>query len=68
MGMAEEIRILLVKNSNMSVSALAKLLETTPQNLNYKLKYDDFRESELRKIADLLGYELKIGFVKKKVR
>ena len=35
----------------------------TPQNLNNKMKRDDFKESELRKIADALGVDLVIKFV-----
>ena len=40
-------------------------LSDTPQNLNNKMKRNDFKESELQKIADALGYRLEIRFVDK---
>jgi len=35
----------------------------TPQNLNNKMKRDDFKISELMKVADALGVELVVKFV-----
>lgn len=63
MGMAEKIRIMRVKRGNLSERNLAARMGDTPQNLNNKMKRDDFKESELRKIANALGYELVVKFI-----
>ena len=54
MAMAEKIRILLIKRGNLSEAELARRLETSPQNLNAKMKRDNFTEADLKKIADVL--------------
>ena len=54
MGMSEKIRILLIKRGNLSQTELAKKLNTSPQNLNDKLKRDNFTERELQAIASAL--------------
>lgn len=63
MGMAEKIRIMRIKRGNLSERDLAARMGDTPQNLNNKMKRDDFKESELRKIANALGYELVVKFI-----
>lgn len=63
MGSAEKIRIMRVKRGNMSERDLALKMGDTPQNLNNKMKRNDFKESELSKIAEALGYHLVIKFV-----
>ena len=65
MSMAEKIRIMRVKKGNVSERDLAARMGDTPQNLNNKMKRDDFRISELGKIADALGYKLDIRFIDK---
>ena len=65
MGTAEKIRIMRVKRGNLSERELAARMEDTQQNLNNKMKRDDFRESELQKIAAALGYDLVVKFVDK---
>lgn len=60
--MTEKIRIMLVKRGNMSEAELARKLGVSPQNLNNKLKRDNFTEADLRKIADALDCEFEIGF------
>lgn len=62
--MTKEIKILLLEN-DVTITELADKLECTPQNLSGKFKRDNFSEKELRQIADILGYELKIEFIKK---
>ena len=47
MSMAEKIRIMRVKRGNLSERDLAARMGDTPQNLNNKMKRDDFRISEL---------------------
>jgi len=55
--MAEQIKILLIKKG-MTITDLAKLINTSTQNLSNKLKRDDFKLSELREIAGVLN----VGF------
>lgn len=62
MSMTEKIRILLVKRGNLSEAELARRLETTPQNLNKKMKRDNFTESDLREIAAALDCDYISGF------
>ena len=63
MSMAEKIRIMRVKRGNLSERDLAARIGDTPQNLNNKMKRDDFRLSELEKIASGLGYKVEIRFI-----
>lgn len=62
MGMTEKIRILLVKRGNISEAELARRLGISPQNLNNKMKRDNFTVSDLEKIAGVLGCEFKAFF------
>ena len=63
MSMAEKIRIMRVKRSNLTERELAARMGDTPQNLNNKMKRDDFKISDLEKIADALGYKLDVRFI-----
>lgn len=63
MAMTERIRILLVKRGNISEAELARRLEISPQNLNNKMKRDNFSDKELRDIAAALGCAYKNAFV-----
>lgn len=63
MGMSEKIRILLIKKGNISVSELARKVNTTPQNFNSKMKRDNFTEKDLQEIANALGCTYKATFV-----
>lgn len=63
MGMSEKIRILLIKKGNMSITDLAKLIKTSPQNLTNKLSRDNFSEKELEEIAKALDCEYKSSFI-----
>ncbi len=63
MSMAEKIRIMRVKRGNLSERDLAARMGDTPQNLNNKMKRDDFRLSELEKIASALGYKVEVRFI-----
>jgi len=62
MAMAEKIRILLIKRKNMSEAELARKLEISPQNLNAKMKRDNFTEADLRKIAEALDCSFEANF------
>lgn len=62
MAMVEKIRILLVKRGNISEAELARRMGVSPQNLNNKMKRDNFTERDLREIAAALDCELSIDF------
>ena len=51
---------------NMKISDLARLLDTSHQNINQKIKRDNFSEKEMRQIADALGLDLEIVMKEKK--
>ena len=63
MGMAKKIRLLLVKQGNMTEAELARKLGNTPANLYQKMKRDNFAEEDLREIAEVLNCDVKISFV-----
>ena len=62
MGMAEKIRIMLIKRGNISEAELARRVGVSPQNMNNKMKRDKFTEADLRKIASALDCEYEAGF------
>ncbi|GHU15734.1 hypothetical protein FACS189479_02290 [Spirochaetia bacterium] len=66
MAMTEKIRLMLVKEGNISESELARRLGDTPQNLHNKMKRDNFSEKELLEIAAALDCTLKINLVRNK--
>jgi hypothetical protein len=63
MGMAQKIRILMVKKGNIAEAELARRLGQSPSNFNGKMMRDNFSEKELREIAEVLGCGVKISFV-----
>jgi DNA-binding Xre family transcriptional regulator len=63
MGMAEKIRILLVKRGNISEAELARRLGMSTTNLYNRLKRDNFTDRDLQKIAEVLDCTFKAGFV-----
>lgn len=58
---SEKIRLLL-QRKNMSISALAEKTGTSRQNLNNKLRRNNFSESDLKGVAHALGQEIVIKF------
>lgn len=64
MDLEKEIKKMLIDH-DMSVTDLAKKLDTTRQNLNNKLKRKDMKVSDLNAILEVLGY--RIEFVKEAV-
>ena len=62
MAMAEKIRILLVKRGNLSEAELARKMGISPQNLNNKMKRDNFTENDLAEIAKALDCSFSINF------
>ena len=65
MNVREYIRICCVKRGNITEAELARRTGQTPQNMNNKYKRDTFKISELEKIAEALGADLKIAFIDK---
>lgn len=62
----EYINLCRVKMGNMSEAELARRTGQTPQNMNNKYRRNTFKVSELEKVAEALGAELRISFVDKK--
>lgn len=62
MGMTEKIRILLVKKGNLSEAELARRMGISPQNLNNKMKRDNFTVKDLENIAKALDCDFKTYF------
>ena len=65
MDIATEIRVMLARE-NKNISWLANELNTSQQNLSNKMRRNNFCTKDMKEIADVLGYELKIEFIKKK--
>ena len=59
-----EIKVMLVK-LDKNLSWLAEQLNISQPNLSAKMKRNNFRVSEMIEIAEILGYDLKIEFIKK---
>jgi len=63
MGMAEKIRILLIKQGNISEAELARRLGMSTTNLYNRLKRDNFTERDLQWIAGVMNCKYKAKFV-----
>lgn len=64
MGISKEIKKILI-DEDLTQADLAEKVGTSQQNMNAKLKRDNFSNKEMQEIADALGYELRIEFIKK---
>lgn len=62
MALSDRIRILLIKRGNISEAELARRLGISPQNLNNKMKRDNFTEKDLSDIAAALDCTLSVSF------
>ena len=60
----KEIRKILL-DEDIEIKELARRLNTSQQNMSAKLKRNNFTTKDIEKILDVLGYELKIEFIKK---
>ena len=49
--------------AGVSVSELARRIDTSPQNLNQRLKVGRFSTEELERIAAALGAEFRLEFI-----
>lgn len=65
MDVREYIKLCCVKKGNVSEAELARRTGQTPQNMNNKYKRNTFKVSELEKVAEALGADLKISFIDK---
>ena len=62
----EKLKIAMVKHTEITnISKLAKATGMSAPNASNKLSRNDLRESELRKLADALGYDVEITLVSK---
>lgn len=64
MDIAKEIRKIMI-DEDITLTSLAEKLNVTQQNMSAKFKKNDFRISELNSIAEAIGYEVNISFIKK---
>ena len=64
MNIEKEIRKILL-DEDIEIKELARRLNTSQQNMSAKLKRNNFSTKDIEKILDVLGYELKIEFIKK---
>lgn len=62
MALSDRIRILLIKRGNISEAELARRLGISPQNLNNKMKRDNFTERDLNRIASALDCTFSVHF------
>lgn len=62
MSMSKKIKILLIER-DMTMTDLAKKLETSKSNLSDKMKRDNFSEKELIEIANVLNSDFKGSFI-----
>lgn len=65
MSMTEKIRIMLVKRGNISEAELARRIGISPQNLNHKMRRDNFAEKDLQLIAEALDCTYSAHFTMK---
>ena len=64
MNIEKEIRKILL-DEDIEIKELARRLNTSQQNMSAKLKRNNFSTKDIEKILNVLGYELKIEFIKK---
>lgn len=60
--MSKKIKILLIER-DMTMTDLAKKLETSKSNLSDKMKRDNFSEKELIEIANVLNSDFRGSFI-----
>ena len=64
MNIEKEIRKILL-DEDIEIKELARGLNTSQQNISAKLKRNNFTVKDVEKMLNVLGYELKIEFIKK---
>lgn len=63
MDIAKKIRICLLQRGNMQMKELAEKTGQTQQNLTNKMRGNNFKISELEKIAAALDTRLEVKFI-----
>ena len=61
-GMTEKIKILMIKKE-ITQADLANRLDVSQPTLSKKFKLDDWRESDLKKIAEVCGCQYEGSFI-----
>ena len=64
MNIEKEIKKILL-DEDIEIKELARRLNTSQQNISAKLKRNNFTIKDIEKILNVLGYDLKIEFIKK---
>ena len=64
MSMSEKIKIALIKRKT-TITQLSNKIGTSSQNLSNKLRQDNFREKELKEIAEALNCDFEGVFTMK---
>lgn len=64
MTFTEQIKIIL-NRENITVEQLADMLETSKQNLYQQFRRNNFKENDMKKICDVIGYEITLSIDKK---
>lgn len=62
MSMSKKIKQLLIEKDT-TITQLATLLGTKPQNITNKLSRDNFSDNDLHKIADVLNCKYEAKFI-----
>ena len=62
MTITEKVKTLM-ETLNVSISELARRMETSKQNLSYKLKQETLTVKDLQAIADALGVQVQVTFI-----
>lgn len=64
MQMTTVEKIKLIRDrAGLNLGELAARAETTRQNLNNKFGRNNFCENEIRKLGDVMGYDVEITFI-----
>lgn len=64
MQMTTVEKIKLIRDrAGLNLGELAARAETTRQNLNNKFGRNNFSENEIRKLGDVMGYDVEITFI-----
>ena len=64
MNIEKEIRKILL-DEDIEIKEFARRLNTSQQNISGKLKRNNFTVKDVEKMLNVLGYVLKIEFIKK---
>lgn len=64
MSMTKKIKMLMIERE-ITQAELANRLDTPQSNLSKKMKLDDWRESDILKIAEVLNADVEYNFILK---